>query len=417
VKVIRPKRAQDGFARTVTQPAYVQGVFQAELMARVAGQVKSVAKNIGDSVKAGEVLVELDVPDLEQEVIHKVALVRQAEQDAKAAEANVAVMQAAVRQAETVIQQKDTDVERALAKKKYHEAEVRRFKVLQERNAVIGGVLDERIRDLEASEAEWKSAQVAVAAAQASLQESKAKLEAAQVDVRVKQARIAVAAADRGQAQAMLDFAKIRAPFNGVIVSRKVDPGDFVQNASTRRPAPLLTVVRSDIVTLVMWVPEKDAPLVTKSTRAVIQLDALADRNIEATVSRFSRFLDPDKSRDMRVEVDLPNPGNVLEPGMYGTMKLILERFDHACLIPESAVFQRGGQTCIFEVKDRVARMVPVRVQFEDGVQAKVAKLPRGDAGKADSKLQELTGTEEIVQSGHGEISDGHPVNPALVEW
>src|SRR5262249_15441066 len=87
VKTIRPKRNQQELVRCVSQPAFVIGFYRADLMARVAGPVKSVRKNIGDLVKDGEVLVELDVPDLVQEVAQKEALVRQAEQDARAAEA------------------------------------------------------------------------------------------------------------------------------------------------------------------------------------------------------------------------------------------------------------------------------------------------------------------------------------------
>src|SRR5260370_40143254 len=102
---------------------------------------------------------------------------------------------------------------------------------------------------------------------------------------------------------------------------------------------------------------------------------ALANRQLQGKVTRLSHSLDPDKSRDMRVEVDVPNPDLVLEPGMYGTMKLVLQKFEQAYLVPASAVFERGGRACIFEVQDGKAHLVPVRVQLEDGVQAKGVKV------------------------------------------
>src|SRR5262249_7377276 len=123
-------------------------------------------------------------------------------------------------------------------------------------------------------------------AARANLEAFKAKVEAAKVDVDVKKARIAVAQAERAKAQAMVDFAKIRAPFDGVIAARGVDKGAyvdkgaFVQDASTGHPMPLLTLVRMDKVTMVMWVPEKDAPYVNKDTEAVVHLDALGEPEI-----------------------------------------------------------------------------------------------------------------------------------------
>src|SRR5262245_10754541 len=60
VQVIRPRVGRSGFKRSITQPAFVQGFYKADLMARVPGQVKWITKNIGDEVKEGEVLLELD---------------------------------------------------------------------------------------------------------------------------------------------------------------------------------------------------------------------------------------------------------------------------------------------------------------------------------------------------------------------
>src|SRR5262249_17347281 len=74
VKPVRPKLNDRELVRSVTQPGYVKGFFRAELMAHVAGPVKWIEKNIGDPVKAGEVLVELDVPDLAAAVAQKEAL-------------------------------------------------------------------------------------------------------------------------------------------------------------------------------------------------------------------------------------------------------------------------------------------------------------------------------------------------------
>src|SRR5262249_15289601 len=92
VKTIRPKLNRQEFMRSVSQPAFVKGFFQADLMAHVAGPVKFIQKNIGDTVTEGEVLLELDVPDLVQEVAQKEALVKLAEQDYRAAEANIAIV-------------------------------------------------------------------------------------------------------------------------------------------------------------------------------------------------------------------------------------------------------------------------------------------------------------------------------------
>lgn len=420
VVTIRPKLNERELVRSVTQPAYVRGFYRADLMAHVAGSVKAVHKNIGDAVAEGEVLVELDVPDLVQEVAQKEALIRQAEQDARAAEANVAVMTSMVKVARSQIQEKQAQVERAAATRKYRDAEFHRFQQMAERKAVVESVVDERLRDFEAAEADWKSTQADVETARANQEEFSAKLTAARVDVDVKKARIAVAQAARDTARAMLEYVRIRAPFVGKVAARHVDPGAFVQNASTGHPTSVLTIVRTDLITVVVWVPEKDAPLVHAGTEVLVQLDALGDEQIHAKVSRTSDWLDPEKSRDMRVEVDLDNHDGRLKPGMYGTMTLLMQRFDKTYLVPAGAVFDRGGQTYIFEVNEAKAHLVPVRVQLEDGVVAKIVERVRRlnpKTGRTEETSQELTGQEAILRSGQGEIADGQAVAASPMEW
>jgi RND family efflux transporter MFP subunit len=419
VKSIHPRRSPE-FARTVTQPAYVRGFFRADLLAHVAGPVKFIEKDIGDPITKGEVLVTLDVPDLAEDVAQKEALVKQAEEDARAAQANVAIQDASEKQARSLIAEKEAEVARFAAKKKFRDSEYHRFQQLAERNAVVGGVVDERLLDYESAQADWKAAQVAVETARANWEEYKAKAAAAVVDVDVKKSKIAVARAELARSRALLDYATIRAPFTGTIVARQVDPGAFVQNAGTGHSTPVLTVVRTDRVRVVMWVPEKDAPWVTKETPAIIRLDALGEREVRAKVSRLSHYLDPDKSRDMRVEVDLDNAAGVLQPGMYGTMKLVLETFHDAYLVPTGAVFERDGKTYICEVKEGRARFVPVRVQLEDGVQAKVVELVRQKdprTGRTEESVRELTGQEEVVLGDQGELADGQPVRATPTEW
>ncbi len=420
VETIHPRPDPHGCIRTETEPAYVEGYFTADLMARVAGAVKYIEKNIGDTVKAGEVLVELDAPDLVQELAQKQAYVEQAQQDYKSAQTSLVVAQACAKTAQSLIQESEAAEAHAAAIEKFHREEYHRYEVLASRDAVVGNVLDEKLRDLEAAEADYKTAQAATQTATAKAAEYSAKVDQARVDIDVKKARVSVAISDRDHSQAMVDYTKIRAPFDGLIVARKVDPGSFVQNASTGNPTPMLRVVRTDIVTFVTWVPEKDAPLVDKNTAVTIRLDALNGEPIHTKVTRYSHWLDPDKSRDMRVEVDYDNKDGRLKPGMYGSMLLDLADYGHARMIPVSALFAFGDQTYVFEVRDGRAYRVPVKVEYQDGVQAKVAvieRVPDPRTGKTVDRLADLTEQDEIVRSGQGELAEGQPVKAVTVAW
>ncbi len=440
VKTVHPKKNDQGFTSSITQPVYIEAFCQVDLLSHVAGELKFLEKNIGDSVKTGEILIKIDAPDLVQEVNQKKAMLKLSREDLRAAEANIDVVLAAEKEAKTAISEKEADIDRAVATQNYRDAEYKRFKVLTERNAAVGSVLDERKRDLESSQANVKSAKIAVQTATANWEEFSARSAAARVDVDVKKSKIEVAEADVAKVQALLDYTEIKSPFDGMVIARNIDPGAFVQNASTGKTTPLLTIVRTDIVRAVMWVPEKHAPQVSKKSDATIRLDALKDVDFHGRVMRMSNWLDPAHSRDMRVEVDLLNrpdhvqaatlaqelisnhqkgPG-ILRPGMYGSMTLTLQKFDHAVLIPVSAVFERSKRSYIFVVTDDIARLVPVRLKFEDGVQAIVSQIkiePDAKNGKGLEKLEDLSGDEAIMLSGQGEIADGQRVAAASTNW
>ncbi len=348
-----------------------------------------------------------------QELIQKRAAVLDAEQDFKAAQVNLLVAQASAKTARALVKESAASEAHAAALKKFHEEEFDRYKLLAQRDAVVATVLDEKLRNLEAAAADYQTAQAATDTAKAKADEFSAKVDAARVDIDVKSAKVTFAEADRDHAQAMVEFTKIRAPFNGLVVSRKVDPGSFVQNASTGNPTPMLRVLRMDIVTLHTWIPEKCAPFVNKNTEAIIKLNALEDQEIHTKITRYSHWLDPDNGRDMRVEVDFDNKDGRLKPGMYGDMTLLLEDFSQSRLVPAGAVVASANHSYIFEVRDGRAIRVPVRVQYEDGVQAKIVKVLRSidpKTGRTVEKYEELTDRDEIVRSGQGELADGQPV-------
>src|SRR5262249_17835067 len=126
-----------------------------------------------------------------------------------------------------------------------------------------------------------------------------------------KESRIQVAQRDKERVQAQADFAKIRAPFSGVIVQRHVDPGAFVQNATTAKTEPMLTLMRDDIVTIYTLLPERYAAFIQHGQETIIMLETEPGKkfkNLVGTVTRHSRALDTERGRTMRVEVDIYNP-------------------------------------------------------------------------------------------------------------
>ena len=326
-------------------------------------------------------------------------------------------------------------------------------------------------KDYLAAEATVEAAEVAIQKAKADQLEKEASLEAARTDIDLKSALVRVAEKDRDRAAAMADFARLPAPFDGVIVKRSVDPGMFVQNATTGASEPLVTLARIDLVTVAMKLPDVAAPYISLDTDVEVTFPDRPELKVHGKVTRFSPAIDG-QDKTMRVEVDVFNgpraefeqflsqtyaeamapigPGNGLGvaaavlaaerhrrlfhkgvsdgtavcpdvptggrarpivPGMTATMKVYLDRVSAAYLLPASAVYGSGGKTYVLLVQNGVTKQVPVRVQVNDGRLAKVALL------SGPGSVQELTGTEEVVLSRQLEVGDGVKVKTVPGDW
>jgi multidrug efflux pump subunit AcrA (membrane-fusion protein) len=446
----------------VQEPAYVEGYYEASLRSRVAGPVKFVAKDVGDPVLKNEVLIEIDAPDLLQEVAQKETVIEQRKAEVRYAEAMIKVADDAVEVAFDAIFRKKALVRQASSTMKYRKSEWERFKVLERKKAVNPDYVDERERDYESAVAAWDSARADVKQAEAEWEGMKAKSEAARADVKLRQTLVDVARQDKNRAEVQADFAKIRAPWDGMIVERKIDPGAFVQNATTGSGEPVMSVARVDMVSVYMKLHDSYTDLVTTDTEAVIQMNKRPGELFFGKVSRFPQALD--KERNMRVEVDLYNgteegyqklvarglamwlptlgiarplpaltilsqgralwcqemKGNVesfpvfpsfvdkslrarprpLMPGMYGSMRLLLRSPETGYLIPSTAITSRGGKRCVLEVGDGTVHHVPVRVQWEHGPWARVTVISHDANPKHGEQdlYRELNGRETIIE-------------------
>jgi multidrug resistance efflux pump len=456
VKTIRPKR-ETSVAMTVDQLATVEPYFRADLRARASGIVRKVCHDIGDKVKKGEVLIEIDVPESEQDVAKSEAMILQREQELKVSEAKLKDAKAAKDVSAATIKQREADVIGMTATRDLKKRKFERFQGLAEKGSVVGSVVEEEERDFLASEASVTSAKANVERARADYAESESKIEAAAADIELKKAQIVVARKDLDRAKAVADYARIVAPFDGVIVRRTVDPGSFVQNATTGASEALISLARVDIVTVSAKFPDTVAPSIGVTTAAVVQIDDLPGVTIPAAISRYAPSVQ-NADHTMRVEVDLFNgdedeyqrivqtmggtgpdrqtkgrrdgvpvrafPPDApkhrrLIPGMTASIKLTVGGFGESYVLPSTAVYSRSGTSYILLVEKGKTKQVPVRVQLSDGKTARVAMLTkRRDAdGASRDLLAELTGQEEVVVARQLEIGDGAAVKTGESSW
>jgi RND family efflux transporter MFP subunit len=243
MQFIAPLQAADAGAAAVriVLPAQVVAYRSALITAKVAGFLKSIPVDKGDQVKGGELIAELEVPEL-------------------------------------------------LADQLQYNAEV-----------------DVAQRDYQRMQQAMQSAPDLVTPQ--GLDESRGRLE-------IAQARL-----DR--VQTLLNYARITAPFSGTITARYVDPGAFipVPTSSSQQAAAIVSLMDFREVRIQIPVPESNAAQIRPGCEAVITASALPGKSFHARITRVSYALEPN-AHTMLAEIDMRNPEDQLQPGMYVSVQL-----------------------------------------------------------------------------------------------
>jgi multidrug efflux pump subunit AcrA (membrane-fusion protein) len=266
----------------VVVPATIQAFFVTDLYTKNAGYVSQINNDIGDHVKKGQLLATIDNPELQAQFEKAQAAVAQTK-----AALDVAKRQLAGMEADLVLQR----------------VTLERQKELFVGKAATAQTLDE--------------ARAKEGVASAAVETGKAKINLADADLQAAKAE-----ADR--LQALLQYDKIVAPFDCVVTRRLVNPGDLVQAATATRTTPLFTCQKIDVVRVFADAPEASAAAIRPGTRAEVKLFDVDATTIQGSVTRVATALDP-ATRTMRVEIDLPNPDEKLQPGIYARVTLGVE--------------------------------------------------------------------------------------------
>jgi RND family efflux transporter MFP subunit len=230
--------------------------------------------------------------------------------------------------------------------------------------------------------------------ADAAVRQSAAMLEKARADVTAARVSVKVARADARRAMALRDYAKIVAPYDGVVTRRNVDVGDLTQPGS--HGEPLFIVVRDDLVRLTVSVPEMIATEVDPGDRVEIRLQALRGLNLEGRVTRTSWTLDA-KNRTLRTEIDLPNPNGKLRPGLYANVTVIAEEHRDVLTVPSSALVKDQSRACCVVVSDGKALRKFVIVGMEDGTRTEI--------------VSGLDANDKVVKANSASLVDGQSVS------
>jgi len=352
VNVSRVTRAE-GDSQLVL-PGNIQAVTEAPILARATGYIRKRYVDIGDRVKAGQVVAEVEAPELDQQILQANAAIDQVKSN--------------VLQAEAAIQQ---------GKANENLAQLTAGRMT---NLLNRGVISKQDND---------NAQAQYAAQQANV-EALTKAAAAM------RSSVAAAEANLARLTQIKTYQTVRAPFDGVITLRNVDTGALVNEGSTL----LFRVAQTGSLRTYVNLPQSDAESVKVGQRANISIAELPGRKFAGVVTRTSNALDP-TTRTLLTEVQVQNADAALMPGMFAQVDLTVTRKSPLLLIPGDTLVVRSDGP-------QVAVVQP------DGTVHFTRILLGRDYG---DRLEVLSGLElgqQLATNPSDEVREGVKVNPIV---
>lgn len=378
--------------RTLQLTASVTALNQAVIYPKTSGYLQAVTVRPGDAVQAGQVLAVIDHAALDAQVAQAQAALQVAQTGVQTAEANLAAAQAQQANAQAQVANAKAGVAKAQAQLADAQVTYQRTAVLVQQGALAQQNLDDAKAQLVTDQTAVAAAEAQVAQAEAQVQAARQQAAAAASQVRTQQAQVATQQAALQNARIQLQYATITSPFSGVVVSRSLDPGAYVTPGTS---TAILTIAQLDTLDVVVPVGESDLPQVHVGDPVRIQVDAYPGRTFTGRVSRIAGGVDP-ATRTVQVEIDIPNPGHLLRPGMYATAQ-IQAGTRQALVLPLSALVAVGPDHFVWVVEDGKVTERPVTV------------------GQATGDVVEITGgvtpRDLVVVRGTDLVRDGQPVN------
>lgn len=295
-------------------PATTSAFASANIFARASGYIGTRAVDIGDHVKAGQLLAEIVAPELDHQIAQ--------------AEATLAQLNSSLQQAEAnrVLAKVTWDRDRPLVEKGWLTAQQ--------------GTIDEQTLKAQAA---------AVLVAEANV-----KAEEAQLQV-LRQQKI---------------YQRVVAPFDGVITQRNIDVGSLVQADATSGTF-MFTLQQGNVIRTQVFVPQDAAFGLKPGIAAVVRVPEIPDRTFPGTVTRIADALQPG-SRTLLTEVDIPNPDAALASGIYCTVELHIPRKSPSLRISADTVIFNAGGVQVAVVENGVAHLRKVGVLRDLGSELEV---------------------------------------------
>jgi RND family efflux transporter MFP subunit len=310
-------------AGSVLLPATVEPFQVAKLYARVPGYVKAWHVELGQPVKQGQVVAEIDTPELDQELL-------QARADLNVAQTAIVQSEAELRESEAAHQLAKADQTRSEAELSLAGSRLRRREALLKNNATTQDDFDTATRDRDARQADQAASEAGVTRQAANVETRRAVIESRKASVESQQANVR-------RLEQLQAFRRIEAPFDGVVTRRRAEVGNLVNATSAAAGDELYEIAQVDRLRVQTPVPQSEAASVHVGTAVTVQIPERPDQQLAAVVTRTSRAVDP-KTRTLLVEIEVPNADEMLSPGLYAEVSFATQAPKSTWMVPANTV-------------------------------------------------------------------------------
>jgi multidrug efflux pump subunit AcrA (membrane-fusion protein) len=358
-------------------PGTVTPITEAYVFARASGYLRTRYVDIGDRVQAGQLLGEIDAPDLDQQVMQA---------------------RAAVAQAESQLGQAQATLEQLIATRDLAAVTWERYKALAATGAVSR-------QDSDTQETASKTAEANVSAG------AKA--------VRAAEENVRAAKAELGRLITLQGYEKITAPFAGIVTARNVDVGALISaTGASQGPTRQSESAPSDLpstgaifriaeirrLRVLSAVPQMYLTGIKVGQAVAVTIQELPNLTFPGSVTRTSNSLDA-TTRTLLAEIQVDNPNGILLPGMYALLRFTIQRPEPPFLVPDAALVVRAQGPMLAVLQPQTQDNLR-RVHF-------VAVQPGRNLGANIEILQGLKGGEEVAVSPGDAVEEGAIVRVA----
>ena len=338
---------------------------QTDVAPTVGGRVVAVGVDLGSFVQKGQVIVRLDDADARLRVEQSQAALQQAQSSVRQAEERIGLRAGQRFEATRVAEVGASKAALDLAEK-----QLRRFEKLLESGDVSRAAYDQQRAQRDQLRQQYEAALAQANQSYAGVQTARAAAEAARVQVE--------------QAQKGVRDVVVYAPISGYVADRPADLGEYVSTSSK-----VATIVRTNPLRVRIDIPEQSIGSIQPGQSVSVSVSAYPDRNFAGRVARISPNVSA-QSRTLTVEAEVENGENLLKPGQFATIRVLLPQTDPAVLVPSRAVRTDGGTSRVFVIVNGVASERLVATGQQDGDLIEVRGAVQADELVATSNVEQL---------------------------